>query len=181
MTLSLPFCDPVFLNILSSHPMGMKAMPCAWPTLVQRAVLNETDCPYYKVMSSRMLSSRVALTLSDEPTPCALPPMTSMCSQEACRKKQWSHRAKKEVHSNELNLVQVLCASHSLSPASSTGPHPQHIIYSSAGVRSLVKFAGLDNGDDAMSLAASEVEDRSNAGKESSSLPLEQNKRVHPW
>lgn len=81
-------------------------------------------------------------------------PLSLVCSQGACRKKQWSHRAKKEVHSDDLNLVQVLCASHFLDAASSTGLHPHYIIYPSAGIHSLVKFASSDNGNDAMSLTS---------------------------
>ncbi len=62
-------------------------------------------------MSFRMLHSRIVLILNDDPAPCDPPPMASTCSQEAHWKKQWSHRAKKEIHSHELNLIQVLCAS----------------------------------------------------------------------
>ncbi len=54
-----------------------------------------------------------------------------------------------------------MLASHSPNPAFSTDPHP--IIYPPAGVRSFVRFCGSDNGDNAISLAASDGEDWSSA------------------
>lgn len=71
-----------------------------------------------------------------------------------------------------------MLASHAPNPASSTDPHPHHIIYPSAGVRSLVRFCGSDNGKDAMSLAASEGEDWSSAWMESST-PLQNEMEEH--